>query len=79
MNPDDYFKIAFQTHGGHYEFMVMSFALTGAPHSFQKAMNSMLAPLLRRCALVFFDDILVYSPAYEQHLQDLECVLQLLQ
>jgi hypothetical protein len=31
----------------------MSFGLTGAPHSFQKAMNSTLAPLLRNCLLVF--------------------------
>jgi hypothetical protein len=43
----------------------MSFGLTGAPHSFQKAMNSVLAPLLRKSVLVFFDDILVYSKSYE--------------
>lgn len=24
-------KIAFQTHNGHYEYLVMSFGLTGAP------------------------------------------------
>jgi hypothetical protein len=75
MHLDDYFKTAFQTHEGHYEFKVMSFGLTRAPHSFQKAMNSVLAPLLRKSVLVFFDDILVYSRTYEQHLQE---VLQLL-
>jgi hypothetical protein len=61
MNPADYFKTAFQTHVGYYKFKVMSFGLTGAPHTFQKAMNSSLEPLLRKCVLVFFDDILVYS------------------
>jgi hypothetical protein len=75
MHPDDYFKTAFQTHEGHYEFKVMSFGLIGAPHSFQKAMNSVLAPLLRKSVFVFFDDILVYSRFYEQ---DLHEVLQLL-
>jgi hypothetical protein len=30
------------------------------PHSFQKAMNSSLTPLLRICVLVFFYDIFVY-------------------
>jgi hypothetical protein len=34
-----------------------------------------LAPLLRKSVLVFFDDILVYSRTYEHHLQE---VLQLL-
>jgi hypothetical protein len=67
MNPADAFKTTFQTHSGHYEFRVMSFGLTGAPHSFQKAMNSTLAPLLRKCVLVFFDDILVYSHTFDDH------------
>jgi hypothetical protein len=59
MDPSDCFKTTFQTHMGHYEFRVMSLRLTGAPHSFQKAMNAALAPLLRKCVWVFFDDILV--------------------
>jgi hypothetical protein len=47
-------------------------------HSFQKAMNSTLAPLLRKCALVFFDDILIYSQSYEDHVSHLEQVFMLL-
>lgn len=56
----------------------MSFGLTGAPNTFQGAMNCTLHPLLRKCALVFFDDILVYSPTMEAHVQDLHVVLDLL-
>jgi hypothetical protein len=78
MDPANCFKIAFQTHLGQYEFRVMSFSLTGAPHSFQKAMNTVLAPLLRKYVLVFFDDILVYNSTYEDHLIHLEQVFQLL-
>jgi hypothetical protein len=49
----------------------MAFGLTGAPNSFQGAMNTTLRPLLRKCALVFFDDILVFSKSYEEHLNTL--------
>jgi hypothetical protein len=72
MHQDDCFKTAFQTHHGHYEFKVMSFGLTGAPHTFQKAMNSTLTPLLRNYVLVFFDDILVYSKSLTEHSNHLE-------
>jgi hypothetical protein len=78
MQSEDCFKTAFQTHSGHYEFKVMSFGLIGAPYSFQKAMDSTLSPLLRKCALVFFNGILVYSKSFEDHLVHLEQVLQLL-
>jgi hypothetical protein len=41
-------------------------------------MNATLAPILHRCALVFFDDILVFSSSYAKHLQHLHQVLTLL-
>lgn len=78
MHPQDQYKTAFQTHHGHFEFRVMAFGLSGAPATFQGAMNSTLAPLLRKCALVFFDDILVYSCTWEDHLIHLSQVFQLL-
>jgi hypothetical protein len=78
MKPSDCFKTTFQTHVGHYEFRVMSFGLTGAPHTFQKAINSTLAPLPRKSVLVLFDDILVYSRSYQEHVLHLSEVLQLL-
>jgi hypothetical protein len=72
MNPSDYFKTAFQTHVGHYQFRVMLFGLTGAPHTFQKAMNSSFGPLLRTCVLVFFNDILVYNKSYTKHVDHIK-------
>jgi len=59
----------------------MPFGVTGGPGTFQFAMNatlSPLSPLLRKCALVFLDDILIYSSTWEDHLAHIEAVLQLL-
>lgn len=78
MKPGEEFKIAFQTHFGQFEFCVMAFGLTGAPRSFREAMNTTLAPYLRRFVLVFFDDILIYSPTWASHFEHIRLVLQLL-
>ena len=56
----------------------MPYGLTGAPATFQNAMNTILAPLLRRCVLVFIDDILVYSNTLEEHHEHLRAVFKLL-
>jgi hypothetical protein len=72
------FKTAFSTHAGHYEFTVVPFGLSGAPGTFQGAMNATLAPLLWICVVVFFDDILVYSRTYDEHIVHVREVLTLL-
>lgn len=74
MNPGEEYKTAFQTHLGQYEFCVMAFGLTGAPGTFQGAMNVTLQLGLRKSVVVFFDDILVYSRSYEEHLKHLALV-----
>ena len=72
------FKTTFSTHFGRYEFLVMPFGVAGGPGTFQLAMNATLAPLLRKCVLVFLDDILIYSTTIEEHLHHIGAVLQLL-
>lgn len=56
----------------------MPFDLTNAPSTFQAAMNDLLRPFLRKFALVFFDDIPIYSHSWADHLLHVEQVLSLL-
>lgn len=77
-------KTAFKTHQTHYECVyALQVGLSNAQATFQYTMNSTLQPSLRKCVLVFFffffNDILVYSRAWEAHLDHLRFVLATLQ
>ena len=71
-------KTAFVTHKGLFEFNVMPYGLTNAPATFQRLMDIVLAGLKWQCCLVYIDDVVIYSPTFEQHLIDLKKVFQAL-
>jgi len=75
----DILKIAFRTHQGHYEYVVMPFGLCNVPSTFHATMNSLFRPYIRKFVLIFFNDILVYSRDLQSHLGHLDCVLRTLQ
>lgn len=72
-------KTAFISHCGLFQFKVLPFGLSNAPATFQRVMNTVLAGLIYKCCAVYLDDIVIASPTFEQHLEDLREVLLRLQ
>lgn len=79
MRVKDIPKTGFRTYHGHFEFKVMPFGLTNAPATFQSLMNSLFQQHLRRFILVFFDDILVYSKKFQEHMEHLRETFKILE
>ena len=72
---EDVPKTAINTPFGHFQFRVMGFGLTNAPATFQSMMNDILRPYLRKFAVVFLDDILIFSKTWEDHLAHVRTIL----
>lgn len=64
--PSDRPKIAFCLPDHHYQWTVMLFGLKNAPSHFPKAMVTIFKPILNN-ALVYIDDILLFSPDTKTH------------
>jgi Reverse transcriptase (RNA-dependent DNA polymerase) len=77
VNEADREKTAFTSHRGLYQFKRMPFGLMTAPATFQRAIDIDLSSVRFQCALTYLDDIVKYSPTFEQHLEDLFKVLKL--
>ena len=79
VHPDDRHKTAFTCHFGCWQFRRMPFGLCNAPATFQRAMDLALSQYNWQKCLVYLDDIIIFSKTFDQHVQDVQAVLSVLQ
>ena len=70
MAEEDKEKTAFWSPKGLFHFLRMPFGLTAAPSTYQAAMDRLLDGL--PFATCYLDDVLVFSPTLDQHLEHLD-------
>lgn len=74
MHQKDMDKTAFTTPMGLFEFQRMPFGLCNAPASFQRLMESCLGDQNYQSLLIYLDDVIVFAPDFNSHLDRLDFV-----
>uniref|UniRef100_L7LV95 RNA-directed DNA polymerase n=1 Tax=Rhipicephalus pulchellus TaxID=72859 RepID=L7LV95_RHIPC len=68
-------KTAFITPDGLYQFKVMPFGLCNAPATFERMMDALLHGFKWSICLCYLDDVIVFSPTFETHIERLSTIL----
>jgi len=76
LDPRDRPKTAFCISNAHFQWTVLPFGLKVTPSLFQKAMTRIFEPILTS-ALIYIDDILLFSPYEKSHKELLERFYQI--
>jgi hypothetical protein len=80
MCEEDKEKTALATpRGGIHQYTVMPFGLCNAPATFQRVIEQALTGLQWKVAVLYLDDIIVYSQSFDEHLENLNLVFDRLQ
>lgn len=75
MSDDSKEYTGFRSHRGLYHFKRLPFGYRNGPSVFQRIMQDILSPFLWIFALVYIDDIVIYSKTFDDHLKHLSRVL----
>jgi hypothetical protein len=76
IDPKEREKLAFRTHQGLWQFVRMPFGYKNGPSIFQRIMQNVLTPFLWIFALVYIDDIVIFSKTFDDHLEHLDQVFK---
>ena len=75
---DDQDKTTFNCHAGTYRFTRMPFGLCNAPATFQRVIDILLMRYRWKTCLVYIDYIIIFSKNMEDHLCQVDEILQVL-
>ena len=78
VTPKDREKTAFITPDGLFQFLRLPFGLSNAPATFQRLMDCAIAKYKWITCLIYMDDLLVFSPSFEEHERHVREIFQAL-
>ena len=74
----DRHKTAFRTQDGLYQFKRLAFGFKNAPSFFMRCMDKVYGDLAGKIIIIYFDDGIIFSKDFEEHLLNLKTVFDCL-
>ncbi|CAF5133888.1 unnamed protein product, partial [Rotaria sp. Silwood1] len=65
----------YSTRDQHYQFTVLPQGVTNGPPAFQRIVSQILGPTRWQYLLAYLDEVIIYSPTFDQHLIHLDDIL----
>ena len=74
----DVWKTPFKTKEGLFEWLVIPFGLTNAYMTFMRSMYGNIQPFIKKCFIVYLDDILFFIRSWEEYVRQFKQFLDTL-